>query len=139
MQFGIFSVGDVTANPITGQTVSEAERIQVMLTVALKAEEIGLDVFAHGEHHNPPFVPPSPTTRPGHLAAQPRHHHPFATHRPTPHLAATPRPVPRAHPASRACPRPRPPAGPAPSRPAPSARAATSTSPASRSTPPPSP
>jgi alkanesulfonate monooxygenase SsuD/methylene tetrahydromethanopterin reductase-like flavin-dependent oxidoreductase (luciferase family) len=31
-----------------------------MVTVALKAEEVGLDVFATGEHHNPPFVPSSP-------------------------------------------------------------------------------
>ena len=27
MQFGIFSVGDVTTDPTTGRTVSEAERI----------------------------------------------------------------------------------------------------------------
>jgi alkanesulfonate monooxygenase SsuD/methylene tetrahydromethanopterin reductase-like flavin-dependent oxidoreductase (luciferase family) len=28
-----------------------------MVTIARKAEEVGLDVFATGEHHNPPFVP----------------------------------------------------------------------------------
>ena len=33
-----------------------------MVTIARKAEDIGLDVFATGEHHNPPFVPSSPTT-----------------------------------------------------------------------------
>lgn len=64
MQFGIFSVGDVTPDPTTGRTPTEAERIQAMVTIALKAEEVGLDVFASGEHHNPPFVPSSPTTRP---------------------------------------------------------------------------
>ena len=43
-----------------------------MVTVALKAEEIGLDVFATGEHHNPPFVPSSPTTMLGlHRGAAP--------------------------------------------------------------------
>ena len=31
------------------------------MTIAKKAEEVGLDVFAAGEHHNPPFVPSSPT------------------------------------------------------------------------------
>ena len=56
MQFGIFTVGDVTTDPTTGRTPSEAERIKAMLTIALKAEEVGLDVFATGEHHNPPFV-----------------------------------------------------------------------------------
>jgi putative FMN-dependent luciferase-like monooxygenase len=70
MQFGIFSVGDVTRNPTTGRTASEAERIKSMVTIALKAEEVGLDVFATGEHHNPPFVPSSPTTMLGYLAAR---------------------------------------------------------------------
>jgi putative FMN-dependent luciferase-like monooxygenase len=70
MQFGVFSVGDITPDPNTGRAVSEAERIQIMITVALKAEEVGLDVFAAGEHHNPPFVTSSPTTMLGFIAAQ---------------------------------------------------------------------
>ena len=70
MQFGIFSVGDVTADPTTGRAPSEAERIQAMVAIALKAEEVGLDVFATGEHHNPPFVPSSPTTMLGYIAAR---------------------------------------------------------------------
>ena len=70
MQFGVFSVGDVTPDPTTGREPSEAERIQAMLAVARKAEEVGLDVFATGEHHNPPFVPSSPTTLLGYLAGQ---------------------------------------------------------------------
>jgi putative FMN-dependent luciferase-like monooxygenase len=70
MQFGIFSVGDVTADPITGRAPSEAERIKAMIALALKAEEVGLDVFASGEHHNPPFVPSSPTTMLGYIAAR---------------------------------------------------------------------
>jgi putative FMN-dependent luciferase-like monooxygenase len=41
-----------------------------MVTIALKAEEVGLDVFATGEHHNPPFVPSSPTTMLGYVAAK---------------------------------------------------------------------
>jgi len=70
MQFGVFSVGDLTPDPTTGRTPSEAERIQAMTTIALKAEEVGLDVFATGEHHNPPFVPSSPTTMLGWIAAR---------------------------------------------------------------------
>ncbi|MGC4936513.1 LLM class flavin-dependent oxidoreductase [Kribbella sp. DT2] len=70
MQFGIFSVSDVTQDPTTGQTVSEAERIKAMVAIALKAEEVGLDVFASGEHHNPPFVASSPTTMLGYIAAR---------------------------------------------------------------------
>ncbi|MFJ9459878.1 LLM class flavin-dependent oxidoreductase [Kitasatospora sp. NPDC101447] len=70
MQFGIFSVGDVTTDPTTGRTPSEHERIKAMVAIARKAEEVGLDVFATGEHHNPPFVPSSPTTMLGYIAAQ---------------------------------------------------------------------
>ncbi|TDQ00951.1 LLM class flavin-dependent oxidoreductase [Labedaea rhizosphaerae] len=70
MQFGIFTVGDLTEDPTTGTTVSEFERIKSMVAIARKAEEVGLDVFATGEHHNPPFVPSSPTTLLGYIAAQ---------------------------------------------------------------------
>ncbi|MGY4860132.1 LLM class flavin-dependent oxidoreductase [Cryobacterium sp. AP23] len=70
MQFGIFTVGDLTTDPTTGQTPTEHERIKAMLTIAQKAEEVGLDVFAAGEHHNPPFVPSSPTTMLGYIAAK---------------------------------------------------------------------
>ena len=62
MQFGIFSVSDITPDPTTGRTPTEAERIKACSTIAKKAEEVGLDVFALGEHHNPPFFSSSPTT-----------------------------------------------------------------------------
>ncbi|WP_433408053.1 LLM class flavin-dependent oxidoreductase [Saccharomonospora azurea] len=70
MQFGIFTVGDVTTDPTTGRTPTEHERIKAILRIAIKAEEVGLDVFATGEHHNPPFVPSSPTTMLGYIAAR---------------------------------------------------------------------
>jgi putative FMN-dependent luciferase-like monooxygenase len=70
MQFSVFSVGDVTPDPTSGRAPSEEERIRSMVAIALKAEEIGLDVFASGEHHNPPFVPSSPTTLLGYIAAR---------------------------------------------------------------------
>ncbi|MGI6855213.1 LLM class flavin-dependent oxidoreductase [Mesorhizobium sp. 1B3] len=70
MQFGIFSVGDVTPDPTTRRVPSEHERLKAMMKYALKAEEVGLDVFATGEHHNPPFVPASPTTMLGWIAAR---------------------------------------------------------------------
>jgi putative FMN-dependent luciferase-like monooxygenase len=70
MQIGVFSVGDVTPDPTTGRTPTEAERIKAMVAIALKTEEVGMDVFATGEHHNPPFVPSSPTTMLGYIAAR---------------------------------------------------------------------
>ncbi len=70
MQFGLFSVSDITRDPVSGVTPSEAERIQAVVTIAKHAEEAGLDVFAIGEHHNPPFFSSSPTTLLSFIAAQ---------------------------------------------------------------------
>ncbi|NGO12755.1 LLM class flavin-dependent oxidoreductase [Streptomyces sp. HC44] len=70
MQFGIFTVGDVATDPATGRTPTEHERIKAMVAIAQKAEEVGLDLFATGEHHNRPFVPSSPTTMLGWIAAR---------------------------------------------------------------------
>src|SRR4051794_20084813 len=70
MQFGIFSVSDITTDPTNGRTPTEAERISAVVAIAQKAEEVGLDVFALGGHHNPPFFSSSPTTTLGHLAGQ---------------------------------------------------------------------
>ena len=70
MQFGIFTIGDVTTDPTTGRTPTEHERIKATVAVARLAEEVGLDVFATGEHHNPPFVAPAnPPVLLAHLAA----------------------------------------------------------------------
>src|SRR3954463_5156238 len=70
MQFGIFTVGDVTTDPTNGRTPTEHERIKSIVTIAEHAEQAGLDVFALGEHHNEPFIPSSPTTLLGHIAAR---------------------------------------------------------------------
>jgi putative FMN-dependent luciferase-like monooxygenase len=70
MQFGIFSVSDITTDPITGRTPTEHERIAAVVTIAKHAEAVGLDVFALGEHHNPPFFSSSPTTTLASIGAQ---------------------------------------------------------------------
>jgi putative FMN-dependent luciferase-like monooxygenase len=70
MQFGIFGVGDIAPDPVTGQAPTEHQRIERMVETAVRAEEAGLDVYATGEHHNPPFVPSSPTTLLGFIAAR---------------------------------------------------------------------
>ncbi|HET9421019.1 MAG TPA: LLM class flavin-dependent oxidoreductase [Nocardioides sp.] len=70
MQFGIFTVGDVTPDPTTGRAPTEHERIKATIEIAKKAEDIGLDVFATGEHHNPPFIASAPTTTLAYIGAQ---------------------------------------------------------------------
>jgi len=72
MQFGIFSVSDITRDPVSGETPSEAERIDAITQIAQKTEEVGLDVFAIGEHHNPPFFSSSPATLLAYIAATTR-------------------------------------------------------------------
>src|ERR1700749_3329960 len=69
MQFGIFSVSDITRDPPTDHTPSEAERIDAVVKIAQKTEEVGMDVFAIGEHHNPPFFSSAPTTLLAYIAA----------------------------------------------------------------------
>ncbi|WP_026818099.1 LLM class flavin-dependent oxidoreductase [Arthrobacter castelli] len=70
MQIGVFSVSDITRDPTTGKTPTEQERIKSAVAIARKVEEIGMDVYATGEHHNPPFFASSPTTLLGYIAAQ---------------------------------------------------------------------
>jgi len=71
MQLGIFTIGDVTVDPTTGKAPSEHERIKATVAIAKKAEELGMDVFATGQHHNPPFVAPAnPPILMAHVAAQ---------------------------------------------------------------------
>ena len=70
MQFGIMTVGDVTTDPTTGRTPTEHERIKATVEIAKLADEVGLDVFAVGQHHNPPFVASSPTTTLAWIGAQ---------------------------------------------------------------------
>jgi putative luciferase-like monooxygenase, FMN-dependent, CE1758 family len=70
MQFGIFTVGDVTTDPTTGRTPTEHERIKATVEIAKLADEVGLDVVAVGQHHNPPFVASSPTTTLAWIGAQ---------------------------------------------------------------------
>ncbi|MFC5370659.1 CE1758 family FMN-dependent luciferase-like monooxygenase [Arcanobacterium bovis] len=71
MDFGIFTVGDVTTDPVNGTTPSEHERIKNTVAIAKHAEAAGLDVFATGQHHNPPFAAPAnPPVLLAYLAAQ---------------------------------------------------------------------
>src|SRR6478736_691292 len=70
MQFGVFTVSDITPDPHTGRAPDDTERVRSILAIAEHAEEVGLDVFATGEHHNPPFVASSPTTMLGYLAGR---------------------------------------------------------------------
>jgi len=70
VEIGVYSIGDRSPNPVTGHLLSETERLHQMVDYAVTADEAGLDVFAIGEHHNPPFVTSSQTTLLAFIAAR---------------------------------------------------------------------
>lgn len=51
MELGIYTFGDLVADPRTGKAVSAHERTRQMLEMAKLADDAGLDVIGVGEHH----------------------------------------------------------------------------------------
>jgi len=71
MQFGVFSTGYLDQDPpMTGPVVRSEQTIRETMLLAQHAEAVGLDVFAIGEHHNPPFFTSSPPAVLAYLAAK---------------------------------------------------------------------
>jgi probable LLM family oxidoreductase len=60
MELGLFSFGERTVDPLSGQAVTAAERLSNLVEEIALADELGLDVFGVGEHHRPDFVVSSP-------------------------------------------------------------------------------
>jgi probable LLM family oxidoreductase len=60
MQIGIDSFAASIADPVTGATLSHAERMKNLLAEIELADKVGLDVFGIGEHHRPEFLDAAP-------------------------------------------------------------------------------
>src|SRR6266849_1382380 len=60
MQIGIDSFAASIADPLTGQTLTPAERLRDLLDEIQFADEVGLDVFGIGEHHRAEFLDSAP-------------------------------------------------------------------------------
>jgi probable LLM family oxidoreductase len=60
MELGISTFVELTHDPISGKTISAHERMRNLMEEVTLAEQVGLDVFAVGEHHRPDFVVSSP-------------------------------------------------------------------------------
>jgi probable LLM family oxidoreductase len=60
MQLGIDSFASSIADPVTGVTLSHAERMRNLLAEIELADQVGLDVFGIGEHHRREFLDASP-------------------------------------------------------------------------------
>ena len=69
LEIGITSFGETTPDPVTGQPVDPARRLADLMEEIKLADEVGLDVFAVGEHHRPDFAVSSPAVVLGAAAA----------------------------------------------------------------------
>src|SRR5664279_2113378 len=60
MELGISSFAELTPDTVTGKTISGYQRMTDLMEEIELADQIGLDVYALGEHHRPDFVVSSP-------------------------------------------------------------------------------
>jgi probable LLM family oxidoreductase len=60
MQIGIDSFVATTKNPVTGTTLSTADRLRDLLEEIAHADQAGVDAFGVGEHHRPDFADSAP-------------------------------------------------------------------------------
>jgi len=60
MEFGISTFGEIVPDHKAGNAVNAHKRVQELLEEAKLADEIGLDVFALGEHHRSDYVISAP-------------------------------------------------------------------------------
>ena len=60
MELGISSFAELTPDPVTGKTISGHQRMLDLIEEIELADQIGLDVYALGEHHRPDFIVSAP-------------------------------------------------------------------------------
>lgn len=59
-EIGLFTFGEITADPVTGRPIDPATRLREFIELAKLGDQAGLDVFGVGEHHRPDFAIASP-------------------------------------------------------------------------------
>jgi probable LLM family oxidoreductase len=70
MELGITTFVERTADPATGNVVSAHQRMTDLMEEIELAEQVGLDVYAIGEHHRPDFLVSAPAVVLGAAAAR---------------------------------------------------------------------
>ena len=60
MELGISTFGEIPIEHISGNAVAAQKRISELIEEAVLADELGLNVFALGEHHRPDYVISAP-------------------------------------------------------------------------------
>jgi probable LLM family oxidoreductase len=61
MEIGIYTFADVGIHPITKKIVTPKDRIPNLIEEIELADQVGLDVFAVGEHHRPDYAVSAPS------------------------------------------------------------------------------
>ena len=59
-EIGLFTFGEITADPVSGRPIDPAVRLREFIELAKIGDQAGLDVFGVGEHHRPDFAIASP-------------------------------------------------------------------------------
>jgi len=73
MELGISTFGEIPIEHTAGNAVNAQKRVEELLKEAVLADEIGLDVFALGEHHRPDYVISAPEVVLAAMAAVTKH------------------------------------------------------------------
>lgn len=73
MEIGISTFAENTPGPSTGKLLSPQERMANLMEEIELSDQLGLDVYAIGEHHRPDFVVSSPATVLAAAAVKTRH------------------------------------------------------------------
>jgi alkanesulfonate monooxygenase SsuD/methylene tetrahydromethanopterin reductase-like flavin-dependent oxidoreductase (luciferase family) len=60
MQIGIDSFAAAKADPVSGTSISPADRLSNLLEEMVLADQVGLDVFGIGEHHRSEYLDSAP-------------------------------------------------------------------------------
>ena len=69
-ELGIYSFVELVPDPITGEMMNPATRMSNLLESIALADQVGLDVFAIGEHHRADFLASAPAVILGAAAAR---------------------------------------------------------------------
>lgn len=69
MELGIYTFADMTPDHSSGKAINTQRRIKELMEEIRLADEVGLDVFAVGEHHRPEYAVSAPAVVLGAAAA----------------------------------------------------------------------
>jgi probable LLM family oxidoreductase len=60
VEIGVYTFAEVTPDPVTGRTITPAQRLRDLIEQVELADQVGLDVYGVGEHHRAEFAVSAP-------------------------------------------------------------------------------